>query len=76
MEAVCATGHRHTTSVAQQDGLSTDRVWTDGGKRQQRGEPYDVLNGTIDREKDASRVYFLIQERLVPVEYSAQGNTA
>jgi hypothetical protein len=76
MEAVCSTDHRHTTSVAQQDGLSTDRIWTDDGKRRQRGEPHDVLNGTIDREKDASRVYFLIQERLVQVEYSAQGNTA
>jgi hypothetical protein len=76
MEAVCSTDHRHTTSVAQQDGLSTDRIWTDDGKRRQRGEPDDVLNGTIEREKDASRVYFLIQERLVQVEYSAQGNTA
>ena len=51
--------HRHTTSVAQQDGLSTDRIWTDDGKRRQRGEPHDVLNGIIDREKDASRVCFL-----------------
>jgi hypothetical protein len=76
MEAVCATGHLHTPSVAQQDGLATDRIWTDDGKRRQRSEPYDVLNGMIDREKDASRVCFLIQERLVQVELAAQGNTA
>ncbi len=78
MEAVCAPGHRHTTSIAQQDGLATDRTWTDGGKRRQRGEPHHVLNGMIDREKDASRVGFLIhcQERMVPVEQPAQENTA
>jgi hypothetical protein len=76
MEAVCATGHRHTTSVAQQDGLVTDRIWTDDGKRRHRGEPYDVLNGIIDREMGASRVGFLIQERMVRDEYPAQGNTA
>ena len=78
MEAVCAPGHRHTTSVAQQDGLATDRTWADDGKRRHSGEPYDVRNGMIDREKDASRVCFLIQcqERMVHVEYPAQGNTA
>ena len=66
----------HTTSVAQQGGPSTDRTWTDRGKRRQRGEPHDALNGMIDREKDASRVGFLIQERMVPVEHPAQENTA
>jgi hypothetical protein len=78
MEDVCATGHRHTTSVEQQDGLATDRTWTDDGKRRQIGEPYDALNGTIGREKDASRVCFLIhcQERMVHVEHPAQENTA
>ena len=76
MAAVCATGHRHTTSVAQQDGLSTDRIWTDDGKRWQIGEPHDVLNGSIDREKNASRVCFLIQERMVQVEHLTQENTA
>ncbi len=72
---MCATGHRHTTSVAQQDGLATDRTWTDDGKRRQRGNPYDALNGTIGREKDASRVCFLIhcQERMVQIEHPAQG---
>ncbi len=76
MEAVCAPGHRHTTSVAQQDGLATDRIWTDDGKRRHIGEPYDVLNGIIDREKDASRVRFQIQERMLRDELAAQGNTA
>ncbi len=67
---------RHTTSVAQQDGLATDRTWTDDGKRRQIGEPYDVLNGMIDREKDASRVCFLIQgqEWMLQVEHPAQEN--
>jgi hypothetical protein len=64
--------NQRSTAGRSSNGLQLDR-W---GKRRQRGEPYDVLNGTIDREKDASRVCFLIQERLVPVEYSAQGNTA
>ena len=73
MAAVCATGHRHTTSVAQQDGLATDRIWTDDGKRRHRGEPHDVLNGIIDREKGASRVCLLIRERMVQFEYPAQG---
>ena len=36
--------------------LATDRIWTDDGKRRQRDEPYDALNGTIGREKDARRV--------------------
>jgi hypothetical protein len=76
MEAVCATDHRHTTSVAQRDGLATDRIWTDDGKRRQIGEPHDVLNGIIDREKNASRVCFLIQERMLQVEHSAQENAA
>jgi hypothetical protein len=78
MEAVCAPGHWHTTSVAQQDGLATDRSWTDDGKRRHRGEPYDVLNGIIDREKNAGRVCFLIhcQERRVHVEHPAQENIA
>jgi hypothetical protein len=75
MEAVCATGHRHTTSVAQRDGQSTDRIWTDDGKRRQRGEPHDVLNGMIDREKDASRVCLLIRDRRLQLEYPAQGTT-
>ena len=61
MEAVCATGNRHTTSVAQQDGPSTDRIWTDDGKRRQISGPHDILNGILDREKDDSRVGFLIQ---------------
>ena len=70
--------HRHTTSVAQQDGQRTDSTWTGGGKRRQRGEPHDVLNGIIDREKDASRVCFLIQcqERMLQVEHPAQENIA
>ncbi len=75
MEAVCATGYRHTTSIAQQDGLSTDHIWTDDGKRRQRGEPHDVLNGIIDREKNASRVGFQIDcpERMVQVEHPKGG---
>jgi hypothetical protein len=78
MEAVCAPGHQHTTSITQQDGLATDSTWTDGGKRQQRGEPHDARNGIIDREKDASRVCLLIQcqERMVQVEQPAQENIA
>jgi len=78
MAAVCATGHRHTPSVAQQDGLETDPSWTDDGKRRQRGEPYDARNGTIDRGKDASRVCFLIpcQVRMRHVEHPAQENIA
>ena len=69
---------RHTPSVAQQDGLATDRIWTDDGKRRQRSEPCDALNGTIGREKDASRVCFLIhcQDRMVHVEHPAQENIA
>jgi hypothetical protein len=63
MEAVCAPGHRHTPSVAQQDGLATDNTWTDDGKRRHRGERHDVLNGMSDREKDASRMCFLIQHQ-------------
>ncbi len=78
MEAVCATGHRNTTSVAQQDGLATDSTWTDDGKRRHRREPHDVLNGIIDREKDASRVGFLMQsqERMGQVAHPAQENIA
>jgi len=53
-----------------------DRIWPDDGKRRHRGEPHDVLNGMIDREKDASRVRFLIQERMVHVEHPAQENSA
>ena len=78
MAAVCDTDHRHTTSVAQQDGLATDRIWTDDGKRRHRGEPYDARNGMIDREKDASRMRFLhqCQERMVHIEHPAQENSA
>jgi hypothetical protein len=61
----------HTTSIAQQDGPSTESTWTGDGKRRQRGEPHSVLRGTIDREKGASRVCFLIQERMGHVEYLA-----
>jgi hypothetical protein len=70
--------HQHTTSVAQLDGPSTESTWTGGGKRRQRGEPHDARNEIIDREKDASRVCFLIQcqERMVQVEHPAQENTA
>jgi hypothetical protein len=48
------------------------------GKRRQRGEPQDALNVIIDREKDASRVCFLIQcqERMLQVEHPAQENIA
>ena len=42
----------------------------------QAGEPHDALNGTIDRDKGANRVCFLIQERMSQGEYPAQGNTA
>ncbi len=56
--------------------MTTDSVWIGDGKRVQAGEPHDALHGTIDREKDASRVCFLIQERMVHVEHPAQGNTA
>ena len=38
--------------------------------------PYDACNGTIDREKDADRVCFLVQERMLHVEESAQRTTA
>jgi hypothetical protein len=76
MEAVCAPDHRHTTSVAQQDGLATDRIWTDDGKRRQAAEPHDALNGMIDREKDAGPVCFLVQERMVQVEEPAQRKIA
>ncbi len=76
MVAVCATSHRHTTSVAQQDGLATDRSWTDDGTRRQIGEPYDILHGMIDGEKKANRAGFLIQcqEWMVHVEQPAQEN--
>jgi hypothetical protein len=73
---MCTTGHRHTTSVAQQDGLATDNTWTNDGKRRQRDEPYDARNWTIGREKDARRVCFLIQERMGHVEHPAQENIA
>ncbi len=65
----------HTTSIAQRGGLATESTWTGGGKRRHRDEPYDALNGIIDREKDASRVCFLIhcQERMVQIEHPAQG---
>ena len=78
LEALCATGHRHTTSVAQQDGLSTESTWTGCGKRRQAGEPHDVFNRITDREKNASRVCSLIQcqDRMVQVEHPAQENTA
>jgi hypothetical protein len=72
MKGVCAPGHRHTTSVAQQNGLATDRSWTDGGKRRHIGEPHDVLNGMIDREKNASPACLLIRERKLQVEYPAR----
>ena len=48
-------------SVAEEDGLNTGRTWTGGGKRRHRGEPHSVLHGTLDHEKGASRVGFLIQ---------------
>jgi hypothetical protein len=75
---MCTTGHRHTPSVAQQDGLATDRSWTDDGKRRHRGEPHDARNGIIGREKDARRVCFLLhcQERMGHVEHPAQENIA
>jgi hypothetical protein len=78
MEAMCAPGHRHTTSVAQQGGPGTDSTWTDRGIRRQAGEPHDVFNGIMDPEKDASRVGFLIQcqDLMVQVEHLAQENTA
>ncbi len=62
-------------ATPQQDCLSTDRIWTDDGKRRQRGEPHDVLNGIIDREKNASRVGFQIDcpERMVQVEHPKGG---
>jgi hypothetical protein len=76
MEAMCATGHRHTTSRAQRVGLSTVSAWTGGGKRRHRGEPHVVLNGILDREKDANSVCLLIQERMAQVEYPAKGHIA
>ncbi len=38
--------------------------------------PHDARNGPIDREKDAGRVGFLVQERMVQGEEPAQRNTA
>jgi hypothetical protein len=68
--------HRYTTSVAQLDGPATDSTWTDDGKRRHRGESHDVLNGMIDREKNASRVFFLIQVRMLQGEEPAQRKIA
>ncbi len=44
--------------------------------RREAGVSHEALNCTIDRVKDAGRVCFLVQERMVQVEYPAQGNTA
>jgi hypothetical protein len=44
--------------------------------RREAGVPYDALNCTIDRDKDAGRVCFLVQEWMVQVEEPAQRNTA
>ena len=55
--------------------MTTDSSWIEDRKRGQTGEPHDARNGTIDREKDASSVCFLIKEQMFRVKYPAQGNT-
>jgi hypothetical protein len=40
--------------------------------RRKASVPYGALNDPIDREKDAGRVYFLVQEWMVQVEEPAQ----
>jgi hypothetical protein len=44
--------------------------------RREAGAPHGTLNGTIDRDKDAGRVCFLVQEWMVQVEEPSQRNTA
>ena len=56
--------------------MTTDSAWIGdgiGGKQVSLAMP---SNWTIDRDKDASRVCFLIQERMLQVVYPARGNTA
>ena len=38
------------------------------GARREAGVPHGALNGTIDRHKDARRVFFLVHERMLKVE--------
>lgn len=50
-------------------GLGTEARW-------EAAVPHDARNGTIDRDKDAGRVCFLVQEWMVQVEEPAQRTTA
>jgi hypothetical protein len=43
--------------------------------RREAGVLHDVLNGSIDRVKDAGRVCLLVQEWMVHIELTAQRNT-
>ncbi len=68
--------HWHITSITHEDSTTTGSNWIEDGKKRQAGEPHDALNGPTDRDKGASRVRFMVQERMSQVEYSAQANTA
>jgi len=68
---ICTQQVYHGRADASQEapGLGTEA-------RREAGVPHDALNGTRDREKDAGRVCFLVQEQMWQVEKPAQRNTA
>ena len=43
------------------------------GARREADAPHGALTCLIDRHKDAGRVFFLVQERLLQVEKQAEG---
>jgi len=56
-----AVYHRKVQHTRQAPGPRT-------GARREAGVPHGALNGTIDRHKDARRVFFLVHERMLKVE--------
>jgi hypothetical protein len=61
--------HGTADSSREAPGLQTEA-------RQEGGASHGTLNGTIDHDEDARRVFFLVRKRLLPVEEPAQGNIA
>ena len=61
--------HRTADPSREASGLQTEA-------RQEAGASHGTLNGTIDHDKDARRVFFLVRKRLLQVEELAQGNIA
>jgi hypothetical protein len=68
--------HLHLTSVSRRTDPSREAPGLQTEASREAGASHGTLNGTIDHDKDARRVFFLVRKRMMQVEEPAQGNIA